>query len=139
MSVSGVISNVLGSNAGSKISAVNSLQTVREDSPLQLAIQLSRLTVRMQTIEDVLVKKQIEFIRVGKELDALRLVTPLLESTKSDVSEVIEPPQPLTAMQQSPARGEPAGDLHPAAGSWFKRWREATNRFFLMTLIKRRS
>ena len=57
MSVSGVISNVLGSNAGSKISAVNSLQTVREDSPLQLAIQLSRLTVRMQTIEDVLGKE----------------------------------------------------------------------------------
>jgi hypothetical protein len=143
MSVSGVISNVLGGNsgssAGSKISAVNSLQTVRDDSPLQLAIQLSRLTVRMQTIEEVLVKKQIEFIRVGKELDALRLVAPLLESTESDASEVIEPPQPLTAVQLSPTRGEAAFDLHPAVVSWFERWREATNRSFLMALIKRRS
>lgn len=139
MSVSGLISNILGSSAGTKFSAVQSLQTVREDSPLQLAIQLNRLTVRMQTIEDVLVKKQIEFIRVGKELDALRLVAPLLQSTESDVSELIEPPQPLTAVQQSTARGEAAFDLHPAVVSWFERWREATNRSFLMALIKRRS
>jgi hypothetical protein len=139
MSVSGVISNILGGNAGSKISAVKSRETVREDSPLQLAIQLSRLTIRMQTIEEVLVKKQIEFIRVGKELDAIRLVAPLLESTEGDVSEVIEPPQPLTTMQQSPARGDAAVDLHPAVLSWFDRWREATNRFFLMASIKRRS
>jgi hypothetical protein len=139
MSVSGLISNILGSSAGTKFSAVQSLQTVREDSPLQLAIQLNRLTVRMQTIEDVLVKKQIEFIRVGKELDALQLVAPLLQSTESDVSELIEPPQPLTAVQQSTARGEAAFDLHPAVVSWFERWREATNRSFLMALIKRRS
>jgi hypothetical protein len=139
MSVSGLISNILGSSAGTKFSAVKSLQTVREDPPLQLAIQLNRLTVRMQTIEDVLVKKQIEFIRVGKELDALRLVAPLFQSTESDVSELIEPPSPLTAVQQSPARGETAFDLHPAVVSWFERWREATNRSFLMALIKRRS
>jgi hypothetical protein len=139
MSVSGLISNVLGSSAGTKFSAVQSLQTVREDSPLQLAMQLNRLTVRMKTIEDVLVKKQIEFIRVGKELDALRLVAPLFQSTENDVSELIEPPQPLTAVQQSPARGEAAFDLHPAVVSWFERWREATNRSFFMALIKRRS
>jgi len=139
MSVSGLISNILGSSASTKFSAVKSLQTVREDSPLQLAIQLNRLTVRMQTIEEVLVKKQIEFIRVGNELDALRLVAPLLQSTESDVSELLEPPQPLTAVQPSPARGEAAFDLHPAVVSWFERWREATNRSFLMALIKRRS
>ncbi len=139
MSVSGLISNILGSSASTEFSAVKSLQTVREDSPLQLAIQLNRLTVRMQTIEEVLVKKQIEFIRVGNELDALRLVAPLLQSTESDVSELIEPPQPLTAVQQSTARGEAAFDLHPAVVSWFERWREATNRSFLMALIKRRS
>ena len=139
MSVSGLISNILGSSASTKFSAVKSLQTVREDSPLQLAIQLNRLTVRMQTIEEVLVKKQIEFIRVGNELDALRLVAPLLQSTESDVSELLEPPQPLTAVQPSRARGEAAFDLHPAVVSWFERWREATNRSFLMALIKRRS
>lgn len=139
MSVSGVIGNFSDNSTGSKFSAVNSLQTVREDAPLQLAIQLSRLTVRMQTIEKVLVKKQIEFIRIGKELDALRLVAPLLESTEGDVSDIIEPPQPLIAVQQPPARGEAAVDLHSTVLSWFERWREATNRSFLMALIKRRS
>jgi hypothetical protein len=143
MSVSGVISSLVSSSVRQKISPVNSQPmisqpTIREDSPIQLAVQLGSTTVRTKSIEDVLIKKQIEFVRVGKELDALRIVAPLLREEGENVSKVSEATQILTTIQQSPATGEAVVDLRPTLFSWWERWREATNRFFLLASIKRR-
>jgi hypothetical protein len=141
MSISEVLrGNVLNSNVSHTLSAVSSPATICDDSPIQLNVQFGSLTVTAKTIEEVIVSKRIELIRVGQELDALRIVTPLLQGEQDHVNEVIERTHTLTATPPPSPQGEADVDLHPAFFSWWQRWQEATtNRFLFMASIKRRS
>jgi hypothetical protein len=134
MSVSGISS----SSVSQKFSGVNSPQTPRNDSPIQLAVKWGDLTVRMKTIDEVLAQKELELAKVGKELDALRIVAPLLRGEEDGLSEAVETTRTPTVLQQSAVQDDAVIDSHPAFFSWWERWREATNRFFLMASSRRR-
>jgi len=132
MSVSGILSN----SVSREFTSVNS---IREDSHIQLAVKLGSLTVRMKAIDEVLAQKELELAKVGKELDALRIVAPLLRGEEDGLSEAVETTRTPTVWQQSAVQDEADIDSHPAFFSWWERWREATNRFFLMASSRRHS
>jgi hypothetical protein len=134
MSISGILSSSISQNP---FNAVNSPPTPCDDSRIQLAVKLGSLTVRMKDIDEMIVRKELELAKVGKELDALRIAAPLLRGEEDGLSEAVEPTRTLTVMQPSVAQDEGVIDLHPAFVSWLERWREATNRCFLVAPIKR--
>jgi hypothetical protein len=135
MSVSGILS----SGVSQKFSSLNSPPTIREDSHIQLAVKLGSLTVRMKAIDQVLVQKELELARVGKELDALRIVAPLLRGEKDGLSETVETTQTPNVMQASVAPDESVLDLQSVFSAWRKRWLEATNRLLAVAAIRRHS
>ena len=75
---------VFNSSAKPEINRAHSLPTIAipEDSSAQPSVQVGSLTIRPKTIDEVLVQKEKELMKVGKELDALRIVAPLLRDEK---------------------------------------------------------
>jgi hypothetical protein len=84
---------VFHSSAKPEISRVHPLPMIPEDSPAEFAVQVGSLTIRPRTIDEVLAQKEIELARVGKELDALRIVAPLLRDEKDSPFKAPEPIQ----------------------------------------------
>jgi hypothetical protein len=132
MSVSGILS----SSVSREFTSVN---PIGEDSHIQLAVKLGSLTVRMKAIDEVIAQKELELAKVGKELDALRIVAPLLRGEEDGLSEAVETTRTPTVLQQSAVQDEAIIDSRPAFFSWWERWREAANRFFLMASSRRHS
>jgi hypothetical protein len=122
MSISGILSSSVGPKP---IGGVRSPQTLCDDAHVQLAVKLGSLTVRMKDIDEVLVQKELELARVGKELEALGIVAPLLRGEEGGVSEVIEPTRTLTLtiLPQPAVVGS-----NPAFALWWERWREMLTR-----------
>jgi len=97
----------------------------------------------IKNVQEVLSDKELELARVKKELEALRIVVPLLRDEEDWVRGTAKPT--LTATGQSLIEAEAvtrlgsinAGflDSPPASSSWRVRWREAANRFFPVTSI----
>lgn len=93
----------------------------------------------IKNVQEVLAQKELELAKVKKELEALRIVVPLLRDEDDWDRETAIPT--LTVTGQSLIEAEAvtrlgsvnAGfglDSPPAAASWRMRWREAANRFF---------
>jgi hypothetical protein len=82
---------VFHSSAKPEISRVHPLPTIPEDSPAQLAVRMGSLTIRPRTIDEVLAKKEIELAKVARELDALRIVAPLLLDENESPFKALEP------------------------------------------------
>jgi hypothetical protein len=85
--------------------------------------------------------KETELVEVKKELEALRIVAPLLrdEGDEEDgVSEAAEPTRTVTVMP-SFVQAEAVLDSPHASSSGSSRWREAAKRFFPLASIRRRS
>ncbi len=118
------ISKILSSSVGPKpIGGVRSPHTLWDDAHVQLAVKLGSFTVRMKDINEVLVQKELELARIGKELDALWIVAPLLRGEEEGISEVIEPTRTLTILPQRVVVGS-----NPAFALWWERWREMLTR-----------
>ncbi len=86
----------------------------------------------MKNVYEVLRQKEMELTRLEKEVEALRLVAPLLSEEKETVSEMVKPalatavngPQPTTRIPIPSAASIPAPQPVRAAG-WedtAKRW-----------------
>ena len=86
----------------------------------------------MKNVYEVLRQKEMELTRLEKEVEALRLVAPLLSEEKESLSEMVKPvlatavngPQPTTRMPVSTAPSIGAPQPVRAAG-WedtAKRW-----------------
>ena len=93
----------------------------------------------IKNLQEALVQKELELAKAKKELEALRLVVPLLRDEEDWVRETAVPT--LTVTGQSLIEAEAATrlvsvnagfelDSPPASASWSVRWREAANRFF---------
>jgi hypothetical protein len=84
---------VFNSSAKPEINRAHPLPipTAPEDSVAQVAVRVGSLTISPKTIDEVLVQKEIELTRVGKELDALRIVAPLLRDEKELPGKAVEP------------------------------------------------
>lgn len=93
----------------------------------------------MKNVHEVLVQKEIELARVEKDLEALRIVAPLLRDEEDWVSEAAEPTRTVTVMQHSLVQAEAVIDSPPASSSRRGRWREAAKRLFPGTSIRRHS
>ena len=92
---------------------------------------MSAGTLTMKNVYEVLRQKEIELTRLEKEVEALRLVAPLLSEEKESVAEMAKPALP-TAVNgpQTPRISVPASPSIPApqpvrAAGWddtAKRW-----------------
>ena len=89
-------------------------------------------TPSMKNVYEVLRQKEMELTRLEKEVEALRLVAPLLSEEKETLSDMVKPalatavngPQPTTRMPIAAAASMPAPQPVRAAG-WedtAKRW-----------------
>jgi hypothetical protein len=89
-------------------------------------------TAEMKNVYEVLRQKEMELTRLEKEVEALRLVAPLLSEEKENVSDIGKPalatavngPQPASRMPVSTTPAIPAPQPVRAAG-WedtAKRW-----------------
>jgi len=65
----------------------------------------------MKDVHEMLVQKEIELARVEKELEALRIVAPLLRDEEDWDSEAAEPTRTVTAM--CPASAENGESVRP--------------------------
>lgn len=125
MSISGILSSSISQKP---FRGVNSPQTPRDDSHIELAVKLGSVTVRMKTIDEMLVHKELELARVEKELDALRIVAPLLRGENGELSEAVETTRTLTVMPRSDVPDEAVVDSPLGSPSWSERWREVLKR-----------
>lgn len=105
------------------VDGINSLEHPNDDSPIELGGQISSVTAITKIIDEVLLQKEIDLTQVTKELQALRLVAPLLRDEEDGFNEIVEPtPTPV---------------LMPAAtSSWWKGWRRRANHFFAVAFIR---
>jgi hypothetical protein len=60
----------------------------------------------MKTVQKLLAQKELELARVQKELEALRIVAPLLRDWGDCVSEVVEPTRTAAVMQPEAVQAE---------------------------------
>lgn len=93
----------------------------------------------MKNVPEVLLQKQIELASAMKELEALRIVAPLLRDEEDSASEAAEPTRTAAVMLREAVQAEAAIDLPPPSSSGGGRLREATKRFFPLASIRRHS
>jgi len=116
----------------------NSSQFQRDHSHIKFAVKWVTLVSETKNVQEVLLQKEFELAKVKKELEALRIVVPLLREEDDWVRETAIPT--LTATGQSLIEaaavtrlgGVSAGfglDSPPFSSSWRVRRREAANRF----------
>jgi hypothetical protein len=92
----------------------------------------------IKNVQELLLQRELELMKVKKELEALRIVVPLLRDEEDWLREAV----PVLAVTgQSLIEAEAVTrlgrvnasfglDSPPASASWRVRWREAANRFF---------
>ncbi len=72
---------------------------------VQNVTQLTQVTLFMKNVYEVLRQKEMELTRLEKEVEALRLVAPLLSEEKMDaMAEVSKPVQAAVNGPQAPIR-----------------------------------
>ncbi len=105
------------------VNGINALAHPNDDAPIALGGQISNVTAITKIIDKVLLQKEIDLTQVKKELQALRLVAPLLRDEQDGFNETVEPTLPPMLM--------PAATL-----SWWKGWRRRANHFFAVAFIR---
>jgi hypothetical protein len=114
---------------------INRPPASRADSHTHLAVRLGPLTIKMKTIKELLVEKELELAKVGRELEALRLVAPLLHGKENAVDKN-DASLLLAATQELGPNDETVVDRTPVVASRWIRLQESTTRFFAMTLTR---
>jgi hypothetical protein len=95
-------------------------------------VKMSRPGEPMKNVYEVLRQKEMELTRLEKEVEALRLVAPLLSEEKESISDITKPlaaavngPQPATRMPVSSAPSSIPAPQPVRAAGWEdtgKRW-----------------
>ncbi|MGA9805354.1 MAG: hypothetical protein WBQ46_19045 [Terriglobales bacterium] len=105
----------------------------------RIAAALRKMTavVKECTKQEVLLQKELELVKVKKEVEALRIVATLLRDEEDWVREAAQPT--LTVTGPSLVKAGAVIDSPPASSSQRGRWRNAGKRFFPGIPIRKHS